>query len=77
MPEVVRKLVKPEPKPEPVAQSLDMMPVIEAMERQTVALVEVLSDALKQQPAETKRWVFTIVRNQRTGDLEQVIAERK
>lgn len=72
MPEVVRKLPKPAPAPEPAHQpGVDMMPVVEAMERQTVALVDVLANVLKKESTEqAKRWVFTIVRNPRTGDLE-------
>lgn len=79
MPEVVRKLAK-KPEPEKVQEpvSVDVEPIAKALEMQGRLLAAALMDAMKQQPQPepAKKWVFTIVRNPRTGDLERIVAER-
>lgn len=76
MPEIVRK-GKPEPqRAEPVAEKLDMTPIVLAINEQTTALMEIIAARLEQEPPpQATRWVFKIVRDG-AGDLKEVIAER-
>lgn len=76
MVDVVRKLKPEQPIQTPIpAPTVDMSPVADAINDQTLALVEAVQSMIDQkQPS--KRWVFKIIRDG-AGDLKQVIAECK
>ncbi len=78
MVDFVRKL-KPEPKaqeaPRAEVHAVDMSPVVDAINEQTLVLAEAIQARMEQKQP-TKQWVFSIVRDS-AGDLKQVIAECK
>ena len=74
MVDFVRKIKPEQPMQTPIpAPTVDMSPVADAINDQTLALVEAVQSMIDQkQPS--KRWVFKIIRDG-AGDLKQVIAE--
>lgn len=75
MVDFVRKIKPEQPVQTPIpAPTVDMSPVADAINDQTLALVEAVQSMIDQkQPA--KQWVFEIVRDG-AGDLKRVIAKR-